>query len=129
MGFLKNFSSSQNTDLNKDWKTLDSLTQLEQIIDDSHQKPVAIFKHSTRCGISTMAKSQLEDGWNISSDDLDFYYLDLLAHRPISNEIADQLDVMHQSPQVILIKNGKAVFSNTHHSISADALQNALAKV
>ncbi len=129
MGFLKNFSSSQNKDLNQDWKTLDSLTQLEQIIDDSHQKPVAIFKHSTRCGISTMAKSQLEDGWNISTNDLDFYYLDLLAHRPISNEIADRLGVMHQSPQVILIKNGEAVFSNTHHSISADALQSALAKV
>jgi len=57
---------------------------------------------------------------------LDFYYLDLLTYRPISNEIAEKFSVTHQSPQILVIKNGNAVFNNSHHSISADSLKEGL---
>ena len=126
MGFLKNFLSSQESKINKDWKTLDTLEQLEDILKASEKKPIAIFKHSTRCGISSMAKTQLEENWDIDPESLDFYYLDLITYRPISNKIAELLGVMHQSPQVILIKNGKAVYQSTHHSINVKDLKVAL---
>ena len=126
MGFLKNFLSSQNADLNKNWKTLETLEQLDSILNASQEKPVAIFKHSISCGISSMVKSQLEESWNINPEELDFYYLDLITNRPVSNKIAEQLDVVHQSPQVILVKKGKAVYHSSHHSISVEALQDAL---
>ncbi len=89
MGFLKNFNKDKNSDLHKDWKELVSEEQLEQIISDSNSKPTAIFKHSTRCGISTRAKFILEEDWDINADALDFYYLDLLKYRSVSNKIAE----------------------------------------
>lgn len=110
------------------WKTLDSLDQLDQIIKDSYKKPVVLFKHSVTCGISARAKYMLEEDWNISEDDFDFYYLDLLAFRNVSNEIASRFSVQHQSPQIIIIKAGKAIFDMSHHRISAKSLEEALTK-
>ncbi len=109
-----------------DWKELTSEKQLEEIITSSHQKPVAIFKHSTRCGISSRAKFILEDDWDISKDDLDFYYLDLLQYRSISNKIAEITQVYHHSPQVILIKNGEAIYDESHHDINVKELKEYL---
>ncbi len=128
MSFLKNLLNSQNDRASTGWKNLNSEEELQAIIADSSEKPAFIFKHSTRCGISVGAKSRLE-GWDIDAEKVDFYYLDLLAHRPVSNLIAEQLGVVHQSPQIILVKEGKAVWSTTHHSISAEALQGALANI
>ncbi len=126
MGFLKNFKGDKNSQIHTEWKELTSEEQLEQIIKDSHQKPIAIFKHSTRCGISTRAKFLLEEDWDIQPDALDFYYLDLLAHRPVSNKIAELTEVQHQSPQVILIKNGEAVYDESHHDITVKELKEFL---
>ncbi len=126
MGFLKNFKSDKNSDLHSSWKELNSLDQLDQIIKDSHNKPVALFKHSTRCGISTRAKFILEEDWDIKEEELDFYYLDLLQHRPISSKIAELTDVQHQSPQVIVIKDGEAVYDNSHHDINVKDLKDFL---
>lgn len=109
-----------------DWKTINHPGQLDQLREISHQKPVVIFKHSTRCGISAHAKYRLESEWNFSPDELDFYYLDLLAHRPVSNHIAESLKVTHQSPQIILLRQGNAVFNTSHHMISVEVLKKAL---
>lgn len=127
MGFLKNFLNAQEEGQNKDWQVLDNEAQLEQIVKDSHQKPVVLFKHSIRCGISSSSKHQLESDWDFTTEELDFYYLDLITYRSVSNKITDMFDVIHQSPQVIVIKNGKAVYNTSHHQISVKGLRQAIA--
>ncbi len=126
MGFLKNFNKDKNSGLIDGWKELTSEEQLDQIMEDSKTKPVAIFKHSTRCGISTRAKFVLEEDWDYKDEELDFYYLDLLQHRNVSNKIEEVTGVQHQSPQVIVIKNGDPVYEETHHAINAKEIRTYL---
>lgn len=108
------------------WKRLTTLAQLDKIAKDSEAKPVAIFKHSTTCGISRMVLRQLESQYDIDPARLDLYYLDLKAFREVSNEVAIRFQVLHQSPQMILIKNGTAVYADSHGSIHAGALAEKL---
>ena len=108
------------------WKTLDNIEQLDSIQEESNTKPTVIFKHSTRCGISLHAKHKLESDWCFDDRDLNFYYLDLLKHRDISNEIAQRFNVIHQSPQVIILKQGKAIFDTSHNAISVGVLKSNL---
>lgn len=124
MGFLDQFRKTRDSDIHEDWKVIESETQLQAAIEESFEKPVVLFKHSVSCGISGGVKYGLEKDWDFTADDLSFYYLDLLSFRPISNKIANDLGVMHQSPQVVLLKNGKAVFNASHHAISVSALRN-----
>ncbi len=109
------------------WKTIASIEDLDQAIASSNQKTIAIFKHSTRCSISSMAKGRLERSWDINAEDLDLYYLDLIAYRPVSNAIAENLGVMHESPQILVIKNGKVIFHTSHNDISVGGIQAAIA--
>ena len=97
------------------WKILQQETQLSEIIADSFVKPQVIFKHSTRCSISDVAKARLER--NDFPNSIDFHYLDLIAFRGISNRIAEMLQVQHESPQVLLIKNGKCCYHESHMTI------------
>lgn len=105
------------------WKKLESTEDLENIIEDSFNAPQVIFKHSTTCPISGMAKRRLEGGWEF---DFSPYYLDLLSYRSISSAIEDRLSVRHESPQIILIKEGKAIYNDSHLDISASSLQESL---
>ncbi|MFV8372338.1 bacillithiol system redox-active protein YtxJ [Flavobacterium sp. LB2P74] len=129
MSFFKNmFNSSDDKDLNENkinWNELTDLGQLNEIISISNEKPVAIFKHSTRCSVSRMALKQFENEFN-SSDKVTPYFLDLIAYRDISNAIADQFCVTHQSPQLILIKDGKAIYNVSHSDIDAEELKGKL---
>ncbi len=106
------------------WNTLNKLEQLEEIKTISEKEPVVIFKHSTRCSISSSALDRLERH-AAKSEKIGFkaYFLDLIAFRPISNQIADAFGVEHQSPQVLLIKDGKCVYNNSHMGISFLELQ------
>ena len=99
------------------WNELNSISQLEELESESKEIPVLIFKHSTRCSISSMAKNRLERDWD-SSSLIKSYYLDLIAFRDVSNEVAVRYDVFHQSPQAILLKNGKAVYDASHNAIN-----------
>lgn len=101
------------------WKELNNINDLENALKASHEQPVALFKHSTRCSVSLMAKKSVERFWDL---DIDAYYLDLIAHRDVSNSIAEQLEIHHQSPQMILVKNGKAIYDASHGSIDVDAM-------
>lgn len=125
MSFFKNiFNSSDDANSNENkiiWNQLTDLAQLNEITIISNEKPVAIFKHSTRCSISRMALKQFENEFN-SSDKVTPYFLDLIAYRDISNEIATRFGVHHQSPQLILIKEGKAIYSVSHSDIDAEEL-------
>jgi bacillithiol system protein YtxJ len=127
MSFLDNLKKAQFEDILPAWKVLDSVDQLAQLVADSYTKPVAIFKHSTSCGVSAQAKFKLEQGWDIDPQTLDFYYLDLLQNRAVSNQIAAELGITHQSPQLILLKDGQPIFNTSHHRISLSGLHNVLA--
>lgn len=102
------------------WIPLNTEAQLQEIKELSKTKPVVIFKHSTRCSISTMAKGRLDRA--TQPDGVDFYYLDLLAFRPISNRIAEEFSVPHESPQLLLIKNAECTYEETHNGIDMDDL-------
>lgn len=116
----------QSEEIHPDWQVLTDVTGLDTALALSYERPVVLFKHSTRCGISAHAKYRLENDWAFSQEELVFFYLDLIAYRPVSNQIADKLSIVHQSPQLILVRNGKAVYDTSHHSIQAASLREAL---
>ena len=105
------------------WINLTSDTQLDDLIVQSDVAPVLIFKHSTRCSISVAAKGRLERNWQPVLADLPTYYLDLLNYRPLSQKIADVFAVHHESPQLLLIRNGECTYVESHLGISVDDLQ------
>jgi bacillithiol system protein YtxJ len=107
------------------WNKLTDESQLELIKEESAQQPVLIFKHSTTCSISAMAYSRLERNWS-DSVGIKPYYLDLLRYRSISNRIASEFGVEHESPQALIIHNGECVYDASHMAISFQALQQAV---
>jgi bacillithiol system protein YtxJ len=101
------------------WNKLNSADQLEAIKEESFEKPVLLFKHSTTCSISAMALNRMERNYDQAKvGDLKPYYLDLLSHRDISRKIAELFNVEHQSPQAILVQNGEAIYDASHYDIS-----------
>lgn len=102
------------------WNILKDEQGLVAIREKSLQRPQVIYKHSTRCFISSMVRNQLEK--SAPPPDIDFHFLDLLAHRSISNKIAKDYAISHESPQVLVIKNGECVYDESHNNISMDDL-------
>lgn len=125
MSFFANlFGSSEEGNSSKaGWRMLTDLGQLNELIELSHQQSVLIFKHSTRCSISRFALKNFENEYDFSEEELQPYFLDLLAHRNISNEIASRFNIIHQSPQILLIKNGKCVYDESHDGIEVANLK------
>jgi len=107
------------------WTRLTDMSQLNEIEVTSSTKPVVIFKHSTRCGISRMVLNQFEANADFDEDAVELYYLDLLSYRDISNEIADRFQVFHQSPQMLIVINSEAV----HHSSHAEIVPSTLHRI
>ena len=97
------------------WNILSTEEQLAALLSASHTKPQVIFKHSTRCSISSVVKTRLEK--SEAPQYIDFHYLDLIALRSLSNKISTDLNVYHESPQVLLIKNGDCIFDESHMAI------------
>ena len=108
-----------------EWNELTEQSQLEQLKAQSEDQPVLIFKHSTRCSISRFALKQFENEFDLQ-DKIAPYFLDLLNHRDISNEIALQFNVQHQSPQLLLLKNRLVVYHTSHENIDATELKKYL---
>lgn len=111
------------------WTNLKEEKQLDEIVTLSESNPVFIFKHSTTCGISAQAKENLEIASKNTDKKFLFYYLDLLNFRAISNEIASRFGVHHQSPQLILLRNGKVIFTTSHHKIRKTSMDESLSLV
>jgi bacillithiol system protein YtxJ len=103
-----------------EWINLTTEDGIEQIIQKSKDKPQVIFKHSTRCSISSVAKQRMERAKQ--PDGIDFYYLDLLSNRALSQKVEDTFGVEHESPQILVIKDGKCVYDDSHMAISMDAI-------
>jgi bacillithiol system protein YtxJ len=99
------------------WKNISTEQDWKDALSASFTQPVAIFKHSTRCSVSMMAKRQLEYNWNFTEQEVQAYFLDLLQHRTLSNRIAEETQVHHESPQLILLKDGKVLIHASHNYI------------
>lgn len=124
MSFLdKLFGSAtpENAKNKLSWNILEHIDQLDKIIQNSWEKPVLIFKHSTRCIISKSALRSFENEFDLE-DKIALYFLDLLQYRNISNEIAETFGVIHQSPQILLLKNGVVVYHASHEQINASSI-------
>lgn len=102
------------------WTELIDDGQLQKINDDSAERPQIIFKHSTRCATSSLVKNRLTKGDLPNS--IDFYYLDLIRYRALSNKIADVYGVRHESPQVLIIKDGSCLYHESHSNIYLDEI-------
>lgn len=101
------------------WTALTEISQIDECILLSDEKTIAIFKHSTSCGISRMVLRGFErEVDSLDSDDVHYYFLDLIKYRNVSNYIADKLSVIHESPQFIVIKNGAVKHHSSHSNIS-----------
>jgi bacillithiol system protein YtxJ len=107
-----------------DWIALNNEEQLIEINTISNEKFVLIFKHSTRCPTSSMALNRLERNWddNLNAK-ISPYYLDLVSFRSISNQLAKNYQIVHESPQALLIKAGKCIFDTSHMAISVDSIK------
>lgn len=99
------------------WIPLNTIEQLDVITEKSKTKTQLIFKHSTRCGISRMVMNQFVSAFDVDNN-VDLYYLDLLSYRDVSNEVGYKFQVMHQSPQLLVIKNGVVVAHASHGAIN-----------
>ncbi|KFF17120.1 bacillithiol system redox-active protein YtxJ [Flavobacterium hydatis] len=126
MSFLSSLfgdsDQNQSSETKINWIPLTSLYQLDEIVTESKDKQILIFKHSTRCSISRMALKQFEKEFDLE-DKVKAYFLDLIAYREVSNEIASRFNVVHQSPQLLLIKDGKSIYDVSHSDIDAEALK------
>ena len=128
--FDKVFKSQRDISKNEiqevPWHALTDQEQIEKLESESKEKCVAIFKHSTRCGISRMVLNNFERNYDLKETDHKIYFLDLLANRDISNRVAEKFNVRHESPQIIILKNGEVVHHASHQSIEVESLKKHL---
>lgn len=103
------------------WTEIHSVDELHEIWNNSLNKPAVFFKHSTRCSISSMALRAFERSW--VSDETQLFFIDLIAHRDVSNLLAELSNVEHQSPQIIVTNNNTVLFSDSHGTIDAEKVQ------
>jgi bacillithiol system protein YtxJ len=128
MGFMDKLFKTQQNNVNEEqtgiqWEPLESVDQLDNVIKNSTLKPKVIFKHSTRCGISRMVLRQFENDFKKNDDEVTFYFLDLLNYREVSADVASKLNVVHQSPQVIILYNKEILHTESHQGIDIKKVQ------
>jgi bacillithiol system protein YtxJ len=105
------------------WQALTTEYQVRRILEESKTTPVMIFKHSNRCSTSRLVLDRLTRKWK--EDEMGHlrpYFLDLISFRDISNFIAREFNVPHESPQVLIIENGRSIFDCSHFDINYDQI-------
>jgi bacillithiol system protein YtxJ len=127
-GFMDKLFKTQQNNVNEEqtgiqWEPLESVDQLDNVIKNSTLKPKVIFKHSTRCGISRMVLRQFENDFKKNDDEVTFYFLDLLNYREVSADVASKLNVVHQSPQVIILYDKEILHTESHQGIDIKKVQ------
>lgn len=115
--------------MKNDWIPLTDVGMLDKIKQRSFMVPCLIFKHSTRCNISSIAQYRLNDDWDFAPTELEGYYLDLIAYRDVSHAVAEVFSVYHESPQVLVIRNGECVYDASHLDVAVDDIKSALIAV
>lgn len=135
MGFFDQLFNTKSTQKevetnssNFTWRTLEDISQLDAVEKLSEEKLVVIFKHSVTCGISNMVWHQFQNEIDFTNEHIEMLYLDLLAHRDVSNEITRRFQVLHQSPQILVIKNGEVLHHASHSAIRLSNIRQYLPK-
>lgn len=119
------FSSKKNKTTALSWTEIADVSTLDDVFKRSSVHPVLFFKHSKTCLISKMALHRFEKKWE-ASENCHIYYIDLLAHRDVSNHLADLTAVQHESPQVIVVHNHQVIYNASHNGISIEEIKNRL---
>ncbi|MBL4861656.1 MAG: bacillithiol system redox-active protein YtxJ [Crocinitomicaceae bacterium] len=119
---------SRNSKKELPWTRLTSVEQLHEILNKAEENPILFFKHSTRCATSMMVLRSFESSWSSDDNLCELYFLDLLKHRDVSNEISARTGVVHQSPQVIVLRGNSIVYENAHSGIDANKIESLLIK-
>lgn len=109
-----------------EWNMIQSEEDMEQAWAQSGEKPVLIFKHSTRCSISDSALNRIERNFSTLASHMNLYFIDLLRYRGLSDAIAAKTGVEHASPQALILRNGTCTYHCSHFSIQASALIDAV---
>ncbi len=122
MGLFSFGKSNASASRNLNWSKIETLESLQKAIAGTDKTPAIFFKHSTRCSISSMALNRFEKEWD-ESNNCDIYFIDLIANRDVSNTLSEIVNVQHQSPQVLLIENGKCVYNASHSGIDAEEIK------
>ncbi len=126
MGFF-NFSKTKEKKEALPWEKVTSVEQINEILRNVGETPILLFKHSTRCSISSMALNAFERNWS-NEVNCKLFFIDLLKHRDVSNEIATLTGIMHQSPQCIVVNGSEIVYDATHTAIDARRIESILRK-
>lgn len=108
------------------WTNIDSVDQLHEVLKTETDKPILLFKHSTRCSISSMALNSFEREWTSENERCQLYFVDLIRNRDVSDEIATATGVQHQSPQAILLNGKNVMYHASHSGIDAEAVEKLL---
>jgi len=112
--------------------TLEHVDELQRLIAQSETRPVLLFKHSYTCGISMEALDELVSHMNqrapaaSETSAPQYAMVTVQTHRAVSNAIAQQLGVRHETPQALLIKDGRVVWSASHFRVTATAVDSAI---
>lgn len=111
------------------WISLATPAEVDELVQQSETIPCLIFKHSTRCSISSFAKHRLEQDWELPSNTVEPFFLDLIANRETSNYVADALGIEHESPQVLIVHRGRVIYHASHLAIALDEIREQLMAV
>ncbi|SMO59711.1 bacillithiol system redox-active protein YtxJ [Melghirimyces algeriensis] len=112
------------------WKEITTLEEWDQALLRSKDEPVLIIKHSTRCPVSADAwKEYQEFVQENAPKSASYMMVKVIESRDVSNKIAEDLDIQHKSPQAILIKDGRAVWNDSHWHITKSSLSEAVKAV
>ena len=109
-----------------EFQSLESLEQLDEIVVSKGNS--IIFKHNTTCPISRNAKRKLQEDGDLLPDNTPVFLVDLIANREISNAVANKLNVKHESPQLLVIKDGKCTYNESLFNISVEETAQALSE-
>jgi len=127
MGLFDSFIfTSESSDVSEAWNTFSEVEEIETILDKSNECPQIIYKHSHRCGVCATAKKQIEDSIEEINELADLNFVDVVSQREISNHIASQLNIRHESPQVIIINNENVLWEGSHWEINGENILNGL---
>lgn len=120
---IGNLLNGEGAETSIDWLQLKEPEELSKLLEASNEKPQVIYKHSTRCGVSAMALSNLHQLQQEVAEKADFYFLNVISHRWLSQQVAEQLQVRHESPQLLIIQNGEVVWSGSHYQVTAASIE------
>lgn len=108
------------------WINIEKSEDIANLLMESNKIPCLIFKHSSQCTMSTMAKYMLEEEWNLTNEQLKPYFLDILKYRTLAIEISELLHEYHQSPQVLLLQNEECIYEESHLAINLEEIRNEI---